>query len=51
MMTEVKPLLPADKSFMLRVNLGKHLGDSGGGAEVGGLYEGRRVNQVENLIR
>ena len=49
MLTEVQPLLPADKSFMIRVYLWKHLGDSGGGAEVGGLYEGCRINQVENL--
>ena len=47
MLAEAQPLFPADKSFMLWVYLGEHLGDSGGGAEVGRLYEGSRVNQME----
>ena len=49
MLAEAKPLLPTDKSFVFWVYLGEHLGDSGGGAEVRGLYEGCRVNQMENL--
>ena len=51
MLTKVQPLLSADQAYVLRVYLGEYLGDSGGCTEVGGIYEGRRVNQVEDLRR
>ena len=51
MLTKVQPLLSADQAYVLWVYLREHLGDSGGCTEVGGIYEGCRVNQVEDLRR
>lgn len=51
MLTKVKPLLPADEPYVLRIYLREYLRDSGGRTEVGGVYEGCRVNQVEDLRR